>query len=564
MNTQGLATRFVKLDLLTPEQVSDAQAAAKNLNISLLHYVVEHQWVSTISAASAAAKEYGLPLIDLEAIALDALPPASQFPARLLKSLNVLPLSYNGQHLTVAITCPSLLAQFQELKFAVDATRIEGVLAPMDQLTTTLNSYLAHGKYASLDHIQDITVSATAIDSDDLPLEENMQNVEDGPVVEFVNKVLMDAIDRSASDIHFEPYEHQYRIRFRIDGVLIEIAQPPLSMRNQIAARLKIMARLDISERRVPQDGAIKLKLSHDRSLDIRINSLPTVYGEKIVLRLLDPAAIQLSIDQLGLTNTQQALYEQALKQPQGMILVTGPTGSGKTVSLYTGITLLNKVERNICTAEDPVEIKVSGINQVNVLPKIGLDFANALRAFLRQDPDVIMVGEIRDLETAEIAVKAAQTGHLVLSTVHTNSAAQTLTRLSNIGVSPFNIASSVSLIIAQRLARKLCNYCKTTADIPFEALLNEGFSEHEIEQATLYRPVGCRKCTHGYQGRVGIYEVVPISEAMRQRIMHNESAIEIEQQARNEDHHSLRRSGLHYVLQGATSLEEINRVIKE
>ncbi|RUR51485.1 type IV-A pilus assembly ATPase PilB [Vreelandella populi] len=564
MSTQGLANRLVKLNLLTPQQVSEAQAAAKNLDISLMHYVVEQQWVSTVSAASAAAKEYGLPLIDLEAIELDALPPASHFPASLLKSLNVLPLSHNDRHLTVAITCPSLLAQLQELKFATDVTRIEGVLAPMDQLAATLHGYLAHGKYASLDHIQDITVSTTAIDSDDLSLEESVQNVEDGPVVEFVNKILLDAIDRGASDIHFEPYEYQYRIRFRIDGVLIEIAQPPLSMRNQIAARLKIMARLDISERRLPQDGAIKLKLSHDRSLDIRINSLPTVYGEKIVLRLLDPAAIQLSIDQLGFTETQQALYEQALKQPQGMILVTGPTGSGKTVSLYTGITLLNKVERNICTAEDPVEIKVAGINQVNVLPKIGLDFANALRSFLRQDPDVVMVGEIRDLETAEIAVKAAQTGHLVLSTVHTNSAAQTLTRLSNIGVSPFNIASSVSLIIAQRLARKLCDYCKTAAVIPFDALLNEGFTEQEIERATLYRPVGCRKCTHGYKGRVGIYEVVPISDAMRQRILHNESAIEIEQQARNEGHHSLRRSGLHYVLKGMTSLEEINRVIKE
>lgn len=564
MNGGGLAKRLIKRNLLTHEQANRALSAAKVQDVSLLHYVVDHQWVSAESAASAAAKEYGLPLVDLEAIALDALPPASQFPIRLLKSLNVLPLSLSDRHLTVAINCPSLLAQLQELKFVTDVARIEGVLAPMDQLAITLNSYLTHGKYASLDHIKDITVSTSDTDDGDLPLEDSVQNIEDGPVVEFVNKVLLDAIDRGASDIHFEPYEHQYRIRFRIDGMLIEIAQPPLSMRNQIAARLKIMARLDISERRLPQDGAIKLKLSQQRSLDIRINSLPTVYGEKIVLRLLDAAAIQLGIDQLGFTNLQQTLYEHALRQPQGMILVTGPTGSGKTVSLYTGIALLNKVERNICTAEDPVEIKVCGINQVSVLPKIGLSFANALRAFLRQDPDVLMVGEIRDLETAEIAVKAAQTGHLVLSTVHTNSAAQTLTRLANIGVSAFNIASSVSLIIAQRLARKLCDHCKTAIDIPYEALLSEGFVENEIGRATLYGPAGCRKCTHGYKGRVGIYEVVPISDAIRQLIMHNESAIEIEHQARLEGHHSLRQSGLHYVLQGVTSLEEINRVSKE
>ena len=346
--------------------------------------------------------------------------------------------------------------------------------------------------------------------------------------------------------------------------MLIEVARPPFAMRNRIAARLKIMARLDISERRLPQDGGIKLKLSRTRSLDFRVNSLPTVYGEKLVLRILDPTAAQLGIEQLGFTDEQKSHYEYALKQPQGMILVTGPTGSGKTVSLYTGINILNKVERNICTAEDPVEIKVAGINQVNVLPKIGLDFASALRAFLRQDPDVVMVGEIRDLETAEIAVKAAQTGHLVLSTVHTNSAAETLTRLANMGVSSFNIASAVSLIIAQRLARKLCKHCKEPVEIPQTALRKEGFSNEEIHQATIYKPTGCKHCTHGYKGRIGIYEVVPVTEAMRQLIMRDANALDIDQQARREGYPSLHRSGLLKVMQGITSLEEVNRVSKE
>ncbi|PRY65683.1 type IV pilus assembly protein PilB [Vreelandella songnenensis] len=564
MSIQGFATYLFKRELLTFDQAIQAQADAEKLGISLLRYAVEHELLDAITAASVAAEEYGLPLIDLEAVMLDALPPANAFPGHLLKSLGVLPLSQQNRQLSVAISCPSQLPQLRELAFAVDAARVEGVLAPITQLDEMLNSYLSNSRYSSLDKISDITISSLTPDNEDLSLEETLQNAEEGPVVEFVNKVLLDAIDRNASDIHFEPYEHHYRIRFRIDGVLIEIANPPLSMRNQIAARLKIMARLDISERRLPQDGAIKLKLSHDRALDLRINSLPTVHGEKIVLRLLDPAAIHVGIEQLGFTNGQQILYEHALRQPQGMILVTGPTGSGKTVSLYTGIGLLNEQERNICTAEDPVEIKVAGINQVNVLPKIGLDFANALRAFLRQDPDVVMIGEIRDLETADIAVKAAQTGHLVLSTLHTNSAAQTLARLSNIGVSSFNIASSVTLVIAQRLARKLCGACKTAATLPPDVLRHEGFTEQEIEHAALYRPVGCKKCTHGYKGRIGIYEVVPISESMQKQIMHNESVLEIDRQIRKEGHPSLRQSGFHYVMQGLTSLEEINRVTKE
>ncbi|MBS3667809.1 type IV-A pilus assembly ATPase PilB [Vreelandella boliviensis] len=566
---RGIAQRLVKHGLLTDAQAATAETTASDLEISLLQHVIESGLVDPKKATLAAGWEYGLPVIDLEAVRLSALPPASDYPIKVLQSLNVLPLARHGHRLTVAVPYPATLTQLDELQFATGLS-VEGILAPVDQITVALNSYLAQngrGMLDQLDELDDAVNSMSVVqnnDGDEVSLEESSQNSEDAPIVKFVNKILLDAIRRGASDIHFEPYETLYRVRFRIDGMLIEVARPPFAMRNRIAARLKIMARLDISERRLPQDGSIKLKLSRTRSLDFRVNSLPTVYGEKLVLRILDPTAAQLGIEQLGFTDDQRGHYEHALKQPQGMILVTGPTGSGKTVSLYTGINILNKVERNICTAEDPVEIKVAGINQVNVLPKIGLDFASALRAFLRQDPDVVMVGEIRDLETAEIAVKAAQTGHLVLSTVHTNSAAETLTRLANMGVSSFNIASAVSLIIAQRLARKLCQHCKEPIDIPHEALRKEGFSNEEIQQATIYRPVGCKQCTHGYKGRIGIYEVVPITEAMRQLIMRDANALDIDQQRRKEGYPSLHRSGLLKVMQGITSLEEVNRVSKE
>lgn len=566
---RGIAQRLVKHGLLTDAQAATAETTASDLEISLLQHVIESGLVDPNEATLAAGWEYGLPVIDLEAVRLTTLPPAADYPVKVLQSLNVLPLARHGHRLTVAVPYPATLTQLDELQFATGLS-IEGILAPVDQITVALNSYLAQNERGMLDELDDIddAVSSLSIvqssDGNEVPLEESSQNSEDAPIVKFVNKILLDAIRRGASDIHFEPYETLYRVRFRVDGMLIEVARPPFAMRNRIAARLKIMARLDISERRLPQDGAIKLKLSRTRSLDFRVNSLPTVYGEKLVLRILDPTAAQLGIEQLGFTDEQRGYYEQALKQPQGMILVTGPTGSGKTVSLYTGINILNKVERNICTAEDPVEIKVAGINQVNVLPKIGLDFASALRAFLRQDPDVVMVGEIRDLETAEIAVKAAQTGHLVLSTVHTNSAAETLTRLANMGVTSFNIASAVSLIIAQRLARKLCMHCKEPIDIPHEALRKVGFSSEELHQATIYKPVGCKRCTHGYKGRIGIYEVVPITEAMRQLIMRDANALDIDQQVRKEGYPSLHRSGLLKVMQGITSLEEVNRVSKE
>ena len=566
---RGIAKRLVKHGLLTDAQASVAESTSSKLEISLLQHVVDSGLVDAHAAAVAAAWEYGLPVIDLEAIRINALPLASDYPIKILQRLNILPLARHGHRLTVAVPYPATLTQLDELQFATGLS-VDGVLAPADQLSNALALYLAQNERSILEELENVDDAVSGLniiqnaDGDEVALDQSDQSNEDAPVVKFVNKILLDAISRGASDIHFEPYENQLRVRFRVDGMLVEVARPPFTLRERLAARLKIMSRLDISERRLPQDGALKLLLSRTRSIDFRVNSLPTVWGEKIVLRILDPTSAQLGIDQLGFSPEQQAMYESALKKPQGMILVTGPTGSGKTVTLYTGINILNQTQRNICTAEDPVEIKVSGINQVNVLPKIGLDFASALRAFLRQDPDVVMVGEIRDLETAEIAVKAAQTGHLVLSTVHTNSAAETLTRLANMGVATYNIASSVSLIIAQRLARKLCRKCKTPADIPVEALRKAGFSQQDIRKATIYKAVGCKQCTQGYKGRIGIYEVMPITDDMRQLIMRDGNAIEIDQQARREGYPSLYQSCLSRVLDGSTSLEEVNRISKE
>ncbi|MFY0990168.1 type IV-A pilus assembly ATPase PilB [Halomonas sp. C05BenzN] len=566
---RGLSRRLVKDRLLSEAAAVRAEQEAREAEMSLLEHVIESGLVPARQATLTAAWEYGLPIIDLDALRPDGLPPAGEFPEKILRRLNVLPLVRHGHRLTVAVPFPSTLALLDELQFATGLTP-EGVLAPVDQLAPALENYLAQSEHSMLDELKGVDDAIGELDYDEGDTGEvDAQAVtaeagEDAPIIKFVNKILLDAIRRGASDIHFEPYETSYRVRFRIDGILHDVAHPPFAMRTRIAARLKVMSRLDISERRLPQDGAIKLKLSRSRSIDFRVNSLPTVYGEKVVLRILDPASAQLGIEQLGFTPEQRAMYETVLDQPQGMILVTGPTGSGKTVTLYTGINILNEVERNICTAEDPVEIKVPGVNQVNVLPRIGLDFASALRAFLRQDPDVVMVGEIRDLETAEIAVKASQTGHLVLSTVHTNSAAETLTRLANMGLAPFNIASSVSLIIAQRLARKLCKHCKQPADIPREVLLQQGFTTEEVDRATIYTPVGCKHCTQGFKGRVGIYEVVPISHAMSQLIMKHGDSMAFDELAREEGHPDLRRSGLLKVMQGVTSLAEVNRVTKD
>ncbi|WP_280548951.1 type IV-A pilus assembly ATPase PilB [Halomonas sp. 11-S5] len=566
---RGLARRLVSDGLLGEAAAVRAESEAREAEMSLLEHLIEAGMVPARKATLTAAWEYGLPIIDLDAIRLESLPPAAEYPDKILRRLGVLPLVRHGHRLTVAVPYPSTLALLDELQFATGLTP-EGVLAPVDQLGPVLEGYLARSERSMLDELGDVddAVGQLAYDEGVVDATDEQAAVaaagDDAPIVKFVNKILLDAIHRGASDIHFEPYETSYRVRFRIDGILHDVAHPPFAMRSRISARLKVMSRLDISERRLPQDGAIKLKLSTTRSIDFRVNSLPTVYGEKMVLRILDPSSAQMGIEQLGFTPEQRDMYEAVLDDPQGMILVTGPTGSGKTVTLYTGINILNQVERNICTAEDPVEIKVPGVNQVNVLPKIGLDFASALRAFLRQDPDVVMVGEIRDLETAEIAVKAAQTGHLVLSTVHTNSAAETLTRLANMGVAPFNIASSVSLIIAQRLARRLCKRCKQPADIPREVLRQQGFTEEEVAGATIYEPVGCKHCTQGFKGRVGIYEVVPITDDMSHLIMTNGNSRDFDQLARKEGHPDLRRSGLLKVMQGLTSLAEVNRVTKD
>jgi type IV pilus assembly protein PilB len=389
--------------------------------------------------------------------------------------------------------------------------------------------------------------------------------VEDAPIVRFVNKLMIDAIRRGASDIHFEPYEKTYRVRYRMDGVLKEIAQAPVQLAGKLSARLKVMSRLDIAERRVPQDGRIKMKLSKTRAIDFRVSTCPTLFGEKVVMRILDPSQAQLGIDALGYEGFQRDLYLKYLAKPQGMILVTGPTGSGKTVSLYTGLNILNREDTNISTAEDPSEINLPGVNQVNVNPKVGLTFAAAMRAFLRQDPDVIMVGEVRDLETAEIAIKAAQTGHLVLSTLHTNDAPQTLTRLIDMGVKPYAIATSVSLIIAQRLARRLCSNCKQPLEVPKEALVKEGFNEADIAAGMkLFGPKGCGTCTDGYKGRVGIYQVMPLTETIARIILAGGSAVDIADQSAKEGIWDLRRSGLEKVKVGLTSLEEVNSVTIE
>ena len=389
-------------------------------------------------------------------------------------------------------------------------------------------------------------------------------DIDDAPIVRFVNKILLDSIKKGASDIHLEPYEKNFRIRFRSDGILHQIASPPANIANRIISRIKVMSKMDIAERRIPQDGRIKMILSKTRAIDFRVNTCPTLFGEKVVLRILDPTSAQLGIEKLGFEPEQQKLFLQAINKPYGMVLVTGPTGSGKTVTLYTGLNILNNMERNISTAEDPVEITVEGINQVNVNVKAGLSFANALRAFLRQDPDIIMVGEIRDLETAEIAVKAAQTGHLVLSTLHTNDAPQTLNRLMQMGIAPFNIVSAVNLIMAQRLARRLCEHCKTSVTLPDNVLLSIGFKQEELKDLKLYGAAGCELCTNGYKGRVGIYQVMTLSEKMRGLILEGGNAMQLAEQAKSEGINDLRESGLNKVRLGVTSIEEIDRVTKE
>lgn len=556
----GLARQLVDAQLLVESAAQQAVVKAKQAKVPLVTYLVQQRLVQSRPLAELAAQEFGVPFLDLAAIDKEQLP-KDIVNEKLMQQHHFLPLSKRGNKLFIALSDPTNQQAINDVSFG-SKLAVEVVLVEDDKLHQAIEKYLDGGT-GGLD-LGDIDLDLET-EGGERPQEAVAgTDADDAPVVKFVNKMLLDAIKKGSSDLHFEPYEKMYRVRFRTDGVLHEAARPPVQLVSRISARLKVMSNMDISERRKPQDGRVKLKVSKTKSIDFRVNTLPTLWGEKIVMRILDSSSAQMGIDALGYEDVQKELYLQALKQPQGMILVTGPTGSGKTVSLYTGLNILNTEDINISTAEDPVEINLEGINQVNVNPRQGLDFSQALRAFLRQDPDVIMVGEIRDLETAEIAIKAAQTGHMVMSTLHTNSAAETLTRLRNMGVPAFNLATSVNLIIAQRLARKLCNKCKRVHEVPREALLAEGFREEEIGSFTLYQPIGCEECNAGYRGRVGIYEVVKITPALQQMIMEEGNSIEIAARMRTEGFNDLRRSGLVKAMQGITSLEEINRVTKD
>jgi len=565
-NLAGLPRRLVQDGIVSEDQLQDATEAAKKERLPLIAYLVSENLANARAVAVAASHEFGVPLLDLDAVEID-IDVIRAVDQKLITKHRVLPLVKRGQRIFLGIADPTNLQAIDDIKFAT-SLRVDPVVVEQDKLEERINRA-----------IEAVDTSMGGLDGDDFDLENlditgeeqedeiHKDDIEDAPVVRFVNRVLLDAIKRGASDVHFEPYEKVFRVRTRLDGVLSEVAQPPVVLANKVCARLKVMSRMDIAERRVPQDGRIKMRLSKNRAIDFRVNTCPTLFGEKIVLRILDPSTAKLGIEMLGYEDHQRALYEKHLAKPYGMILVTGPTGSGKTVSLYTGLNILNTENRNISAAEDPAEINLPGINQVNVNPKVGLTFASALKAFLRQDPDVIMVGEIRDLETAEIAIKAAQTGHLVLSTLHTNDAPKTLTRMVDMGVKPYAIATSVSLIIAQRLARRLCNNCKEVKDIPREALEKEGFTAEELDDGvTIFGPKdkGCKQCNDGYKGRLGIFQVMEVSETMGRIIMEGGNAMQIAEQAVLEGVIDLRRAGLNKVKGGVTSLEEVNRVTIE
>lgn len=563
----GLPQRLVQDGVVEEATMLEALNAARERKISVVTQLVTNGTAAARDIAVAASNEFGVPLFDLDSINLD-LETVRLVNDKLLAKHRVLPIFRRGKRLFLAVADPTNLHAIDEIKFAT-SLGIEAVVVEDDKLQKAVDKALEQvdTQMSSLSEEEGIDLEALETTGGDEGPEDKVtrDDVEDAPIVRFVNKVMLDAIRRGASDIHFEPYEKTYRVRLRMDGVLKELAQPPVQLAQKLSARLKVMARLDIAERRVPQDGRIKMKLSKNRAIDFRVSTCPTLFGEKIVMRILDPTQATLGIDSLGYEPFQKELYMKHLAKPQGMILVTGPTGSGKTVSLYTGLNILNREDTNISTAEDPAEINLPGVNQVNVNPKVGLTFAAAMRAFLRQDPDVIMVGEIRDLETAEIAIKAAQTGHLVLSTLHTNDAPQTLTRLVDMGVKPYAIATSVSLIIAQRLARRLCNSCKQPIEVPKEALLKEGFLEADVSAGMkIFGPKGCQNCTDGYKGRVGIYQVLPITESIARIILAEGSAVDIASQAEKDGVWDLRRSGLEKVKSGLTSLEEINSVTIE
>ncbi len=560
----GLARRLVEDGAIEVERMAAAVKQAAKEKTPLIRHLVHSGTLDARTIATTASRTFGIPLLDLDAMDMESCA-FKQVDQKLIQKHHVLPLYRRGNRLFVALSDPGNVQALDEIKFHAGATT-EPIIVEEDKLAQAITRLLEAAD-TTMEGLQDADLDGLDISAGDEERDtaSTDTDVDETPIVRFVNKVLLDAINRGASDLHFEPYEKVYRVRFRMDGILKEVAAPPVALATRISARIKVMSQLDISERRVPQDGRMKMRISKTRAIDFRVSTCPTLFGEKIVMRILDPSSAKLGIDALGYEEEQKKLYLDALSKPYGMILVTGPTGSGKTVSLYTGLNILNTEDRNISTAEDPAEINMPGINQVNVNPKAGLTFASALKAFLRQDPDVIMVGEIRDKETGDIAIKAAQTGHLVLSTLHTNDAPQTLTRLVNMGVAPFNIASAVTLIIAQRLGRRLCQHCKAPADLPPEALLREGFTEEDLASGlTVYRAVGCDKCNDGYKGRIGIYQVMPISEEMGRLIMAGGNSIELADQARREGVSDLYGSGLKKVKAGLLSLEELHRVITE
>jgi type IV pilus assembly protein PilB len=562
----GLVRRLVSDGHLPEPDARRAMEDASKEKKPVHLYLLEKRLITAAQVAAANSAEFGVPIFDLSCLDL-AHAPVKLVDEKLINAHRALPLFKRGSRLYVGIADPTNTRALDDIKFQANLT-VEPILVDEEQLRRGIEVALSAADSLTdgmddAEGLENLELGDTSDDEGDNAGGVDVRG-DDTPVVKFINKILVDAIKRGASDIHFEPYETEYRVRFRMDGILRAVAKPPVKLTPRMASRLKVMSSLDIAERRVPQDGRIKLNLSKNKSMDFRVSTCPTLFGEKIVLRLLDGSAAKLGIDMLGYEPDQKQLYLDALAKPYGMILVTGPTGSGKTVSLYTGLNILNTEERNISTAEDPVEIRVPGINQVQMNVKRGMTFAAALRSFLRQDPDVIMVGEIRDLETAEIAVKAAQTGHLVLSTLHTNDAPQTISRLMNMGIAPYNITSSVTLVIAQRLGRRLHD-CKRAIQLPEPALLAEGFSAQDIAAGiTLYEPVGCDGCNDGYKGRTGIYQVMPMSEEIQKIILQGGNALAIGEAAQRSGIRDLRQSALLKARSGVTSLAEINRVTKD
>lgn len=558
----GFARRLVAEGLMEEQAAIDASTDAGKKGLTILAWMIKNNGLDPEALANAASVEYGVPIIDIRSVDL-SIAPVSLVDETLIEKHHAFPLYLRGNSLFLAVSDPTDQDVIDAISFS-SGFRVEPILVAANHLEAAIERAFqaANPVFDDFDEegLEDISFQLDADDADDDAFD---SAVDETPVVKFINKVLLDAIRKGASDIHFEPYETSYRIRYRLDGILSMAASPPIQMSRRLSSRLKVMAGLDIAEKRVPQDGRIKLNLSRRKSIDFRVSTCPIMFGEKVVLRILDSASTQLGIEGLGFEKKQQETFHDAVVKPYGMILVTGPTGSGKTVTLYTALNILNDEGRNISTVEDPVEIRVPGINQVQQNAKQGMTFARALRSFLRQDPDVIMVGEIRDLETAEIAIKAAQTGHLVFSTLHTNDAPQSVTRLMNMGVPTYNITSAVNLIIAQRLMRRL-HKCKQPDDMPKEALLQAGFREDEIDDLNIYKPVGCADCHEGYRGRNGVFEVMPISDSIARIILEGGSAILISQQAREEGINDLRRSALNKVADGVTDLIETNRVTKD